>query len=101
MRIIYFVEQSCEKWGILFEGTRIDVPAYMKQTGESSQVAARKLRYAFFGELMKKYECTILVLGHHGDDQIETMLMRLTQRSYRKGKSRDSFQASFSKWMYF
>ncbi len=82
-----FVEQTCTKWGIVFEGTRIDVPAYMKKTGESTELAARKLRYDFFGEIMKKYECTILVLGHHGDDQVETMLMRLTRGASGKARA--------------
>lgn len=74
-----FVEQTCEQWGIVFEGCRIDVPAYIKQTGESTQLAARKLRFAFFEEMMKKHACTTLVLGHHGDDQVETMMMRVTR----------------------
>lgn len=82
-----FVEQTCKNWGILFEGTRIDVPAYMKKTGESTELAARKIRYAFFGELMKKYECTTLVLGHHGDDQVETMLMRMTRGASGKARA--------------
>ena len=59
----------------------------MKQTGESTELAARKLRYGFFGEVMKKYECTILVLGHHGDDQVETMLMRLTRGATGKARA--------------
>ena len=74
-----FVEKTCQEWNIPFEGKRINVPAYMEQTGESSQLAARNLRYAFFEEVMKKYQLSILALGHHGDDQIETMLMRLTR----------------------
>lgn len=74
-----FVEKICKEWDIVFEGCRIDVPAHMKQTGESTQLAARKLRFEFFAELMKKYGCSTLVLGHHGDDQVETMLMRMTR----------------------
>ena len=82
-----FVEQICKKWGIAFEGTRIDVSAYMKKTGESTELAARKLRYDFFDELMKKFECTTLVLGHHGDDQVETMLMRMTRGASGKARA--------------
>jgi tRNA(Ile)-lysidine synthase len=82
-----FVEQICKEWGIAFEGTRIDVPAYMKQTGESTELAARNLRYRFFEQVMNKYECTVLVLGHHGDDQVETMLMRLTRGASGKARA--------------
>ncbi len=74
-----FVEKTCQEWNIPFEGKRINVPVYMERTGDSSQIAARTLRYAFFEQVMKKYQLSILALGHHGDDQIETMLMRMTR----------------------
>ena len=38
-----------------------------------------KLRFAFYEEMMAKHQTSTLVLGHHGDDQIETVLMRLTR----------------------
>lgn len=82
-----FVEQICKKWGVAFEGTRVDVPAYMKKMGGSTELAARTLRYGFFEQVMKKYECTVLVLGHHGDDQVETMLMRLTRGASGKARA--------------
>jgi tRNA(Ile)-lysidine synthase len=72
-----FVEQYCKTNGITFEGTRINVNEYINSTGKSSQVAARECRYQFFRDMMDKHSADILVLGHHGDDQIETMLMRL------------------------
>ncbi|MDQ0220885.1 tRNA lysidine(34) synthetase TilS [Peribacillus cavernae] len=74
-----FVEKVCREWRIPFEGKRINVPQYMDITGESMQSAARKLRYAFFEEVMDTYELSVLALGHHGDDQVETMLMRITR----------------------
>ncbi|CAH0347595.1 tRNA lysidine(34) synthetase TilS [Bacillus sp. CECT 9360] len=74
-----FVEKVCKEWKIPFEGKRINVTEYIKRTGESTQNAARKLRYAFFKEVMDTYQLSNLVLGHHGDDQIETMLMRTTR----------------------
>lgn len=72
-----FVEEYCKTNGITFEGTRINVKEYMKKTGKSSQVAARECRYQFYREMMAEHMVNILALGHHGDDQIETMLMRL------------------------
>jgi tRNA(Ile)-lysidine synthase len=74
-----FVEKICQDWGIPFEGRQINVPEYIKKTGESTQNAARKLRYSFFTEVMEKHGLSTLALGHHGDDQIETMLMRITR----------------------
>ena len=74
-----FVEKVCKEWDIPFEGKRIDVPKFIKETGKSPQVASRELRYEFFLEVMKKYNIHKLALGHHGDDQMETILMRLTR----------------------
>ncbi|RFU62657.1 tRNA lysidine(34) synthetase TilS [Peribacillus glennii] len=74
-----FVESVCREWDIPFEGKRINVPEYMDISGESTQNAARDLRYSFFKDVMNKYKSSLLVLGHHGDDQIETMLMRITR----------------------
>ena len=82
-----FVKGYCEERGIPFEMKRVDVPAYMKQTGLSSQQAARQCRYQFFEEVMKKYNLHYLALGHHGDDQIETVLMRLTRGSSGKARA--------------
>ncbi|WP_110926098.1 tRNA lysidine(34) synthetase TilS [Bacillus massiliglaciei] len=84
---LIFAEKICEKWGIPFSARRADVPAYMEQTGMSSQTAARKVRYDFYKELMDEYEMDTLVLGHHGDDQIETILMRLTRGASGKARA--------------
>ncbi|HAQ06223.1 MAG TPA: tRNA lysidine(34) synthetase TilS [Bacillus bacterium] len=82
-----FVKGFCEERGIPFEMKRADVPAYIKKTGLSTQQAARHCRYKFFEEVMEKHNLHYLALGHHGDDQIETVLMRLTRGSSGKARS--------------
>ncbi|REJ06869.1 tRNA lysidine(34) synthetase TilS [Halobacillus trueperi] len=72
-----FVETMCEEWGVEFVGTSVDVQAYKKDTGKGTQEAARELRYAFFEKMMYAYEADALAMGHHGDDQAETILMQL------------------------
>ncbi|PLT30842.1 tRNA lysidine(34) synthetase TilS [Peribacillus deserti] len=76
---LVFVKKYCEERSIVFEGTRVNVNRYMSETGQSSQTAARTLRYRFYQEMMVKHSIHKLVLGHHGDDQMETILMRLTR----------------------
>lgn len=76
-----FVQALCEKWNIPFEGKPIDVLAYQQKHKLSAQVAARECRYQFYREVMEKYGATLLALGHHGDDQIETVLMRIGRGS--------------------
>lgn len=78
---LQFVKQYCQKLNVKFEYERIDVTNYMKKTGQSSQVASRNCRYAFFAKVMANNGLDTLALGHHGDDQVETILMRLTRGS--------------------
>ena len=46
---------------------------------------ARERRYKFFEKVLKKYNSKYLLTAHHGDDLIETVLMRLTRGSSIKG----------------
>jgi tRNA(Ile)-lysidine synthase len=45
------------------------------------QAAAREARYCALAEWMKEEELTLLLTGHHLDDQAETLLMRLLRGS--------------------
>ena len=96
---LLFVKEFCRERGITFEGIQIDVPQYIKETGKSTQVASRELRYKFYENMMKKHHIHKLVLGHHGDDQIETILMRITRGATGKARAgiekvskRDSYE---------
>lgn len=90
-----YVEHICEQWGIAFEGKRINVPAYIEETGQSSQLSSRKLRFAFYQDMMDKHQASTLVLGHHGDDQVETVLMRLTRGATGKARAGISLKRPF------
>ena len=48
---------------------------------------ARIIRYKFFNELIEKYNAQFLMTAHHGDDLIETVLMRIQRGSNLKGYS--------------
>ncbi|KRK40924.1 tRNA(Ile)-lysidine synthase [Loigolactobacillus bifermentans DSM 20003] len=41
------------------------------------EAAARAFRYAFFKQVMAQHQIGTLLTAHHGDDQFETVLMRL------------------------
>lgn len=46
---------------------------------------ARKERYDFFKEIVKTYKYDYVLLAHHADDNLETILMRLLKSSSLKG----------------
>jgi len=48
---------------------------------------ARIIRYEFFNDVIKKYNANYLMTAHHGDDLIETILMRIQRGSNLKGYS--------------
>ncbi|TDQ34213.1 tRNA lysidine(34) synthetase TilS [Aureibacillus halotolerans] len=71
-----FVKHICDDWNVTFEGRKIAL-SRNKSRDMSTQMAAREERFSFFSELAARYEAHALCLAHHGDDQIETMLLRL------------------------
>ena len=58
-------------------------------SGETGNVedAARKARYAALGEMARACGAQFIATGHHGDDQLETLLMRMMRGAGTKGMS--------------
>ena len=77
-----FVEEYCNKNNIIFEYMKIE--SYSNGFNEKD---ARNKRYKFFDKLIDKYNCKYLLTAHHGDDLIETILMRIGRGSNLKGYS--------------
>lgn len=75
------LEEYCKQNDLVFEMMKIK----KYPDDKFSEEAARKIRYEFFDKIIKKYNSDILFTAHHGDDQIETILMRLTRGSSIKG----------------
>lgn len=73
-------EDVCSAAGIQFE-------AHQKQVdvkGEGFEAAARKVRQEIFASFGAN---TVIVLGHHLDDQVETVLFRMLRGTGLKGLS--------------
>lgn len=70
-----FVEELASQWGIPSTVESYDVPALMRQEGLSPQDAARRARYAFLYKVAQKVGAGKIAVGHHADDQVETVLM--------------------------
>ena len=75
-----WLEGFCKKNNIIFEGMII------KNYGDDNfHNEARNIRYNFFESLVKKYSAKYLMTAHHGDDLIETILMRIVRGSTVSG----------------
>lgn len=75
-----FVKNYCEEHGIIFEGTEIN-----EYSDDNFHDYARNFRYNYFESVIKKYKAKYLFTAHHGDDLMETILMRLVRGSSLKG----------------
>ena len=70
-----FVENLAALYDLPVTVRHIDVPAYKKQFGLSTQPAARTVRYNFLKETAVQEAAARVALAHHADDQAETVLL--------------------------
>ena len=79
-----FLKKYCEEKKLTFETITFSKKS---ETENYNELELREKRYDFFSEIIKKYNAKYLLTAHHGDDLIETILMRLTRGSNLKGYS--------------
>lgn len=80
-----FVEQLCKELSVPLYLTHFDTVSYAQQNGVSIEMAARDLRYAYFKEVLADKDIDTLAVGHHQDDQIETVLLNMTRGTGIRG----------------
>ncbi len=66
--------------------------AMAQHPNESTQMAARRIRYEWFNALLKKHTCEHVFLAHHADDQAETFFLQLLRGSGSEGLSGMEFK---------
>lgn len=79
------VEQEAAKYGVPFYNHRFDTAAEMERTGESMEMTARRLRYAWFDSLSREHGYTVVAVAHHADDSIETFFINLLRGTGLRG----------------
>ena len=75
-----YLSTFCKKNNITFETTTIK--EYKENNFENE---ARNKRYNFYEKILNKYNSKYLFLAHHGDDLIETILMKIVRGSNLEG----------------
>ena len=77
-----FVEKFCRNNGVVFETMIIE-----DYGDDNFHNEAHTKRYNFFHKLVKQYNAKYLFTAHHGDDLMETILMRIVRGSTLRGYS--------------
>ncbi len=74
-----FCIKLCEKHGVKLFIKDADLPKLAKESKESLETAARKLRYDFFAEIMNENNIKLLATAHNASDNIETMIFNIAR----------------------
>ena len=72
-----FVQSFCKERRIQFTSQCVDANAYAQEHRVSVQMAARELRLRAFADQMASGDASVVAVGHHADDQAETVLLNL------------------------
>ena len=77
-----FIKNYCALNNICFETMTIE-----EYGDDNFHNEARNIRYQFFENVVNKYSANYLMTAHHGDDLMETILMRIVRGSNLNGYS--------------
>lgn len=77
-----YLKNFCLERNIIFETTK-----FLEYKENNFENEARKRRYKFYENLLLKYNSKFLFLAHHGDDLIETVMMKIVRGSNLTGYS--------------
>ncbi len=72
-----YVRELCDRLGAVCYASRVDVGGRLAAHGNNVQAAARAVRFEAFRAAASAWGAGATALGHHADDQAETVLMRL------------------------
>lgn len=75
-----YLKTYCQEHNLIFES--MTIKEYKENNFENE---ARKIRYKYYEEILNKYNSNKLFLAHHGDDLIETILMKIERVSNIEG----------------
>jgi tRNA(Ile)-lysidine synthase len=71
------VKEIASVWSLPFEVKTVDINNLKKRLKLSEEEAGRRARYRFLFQVARKYSAGVIALGHHFDDQAETVLLNI------------------------
>ncbi len=80
-----FVRQLCEQRKVHLEVRNFDTCTESERMGRSIEMTARLLRYEWFEQVAKTYDCKAIAVAHHQNDQAETLIMNLRRGAGIRG----------------
>ena len=80
-----FTRQLAERLECPWMERRVDVRSEMARTGESLEMAARRLRHDALRNAAREVGADAIALGHNADDQVEGLLLRLARGTGPRG----------------
>ena len=79
------VRSWCTDKGIRLHVKRFNTADYATEKGISIEMAARELRYRWFGELCREHGYEAVATAHQADDNAETLLLNLVRGTGPRG----------------
>ncbi|MEE3376246.1 MAG: tRNA lysidine(34) synthetase TilS [Candidatus Cryptobacteroides sp.] len=80
-----FVREQAARHGIPCHVKQFDTEAFASAEGISIEMAARRLRYHWFGELCREHGYTAVAVAHNANDNAETLILNLLRGTGLKG----------------
>jgi len=80
-----FVKKWCKSIDVPFTSIDFDTRQYAADKKISIEMAARELRYSWFGIIRTQYDAEAVAVAHHRDDSVETVLLNLLRGTGIRG----------------
>ena len=80
-----FVRSQATRYGIPCHVKRFDTEAFASAEGISIEMAARMLRYHWFGQLCREHGYEAVAVAHNANDNAETLILNLLRGTGLRG----------------
>ncbi len=80
-----FVKEWANRYGIPLHIRRFETEAFAAREGISIEMAARRLRYHWFGQLCREHGYEAVAVAHNANDNAETLILNLLRGTGLKG----------------